>query len=279
MMDDRSYYSTPTRKRGSGTTIVLLLITFLVGIGVAAFAVHRWDKVATLLHPVPAPLTNKPAVQPIVAAPVPAPVAAAADPALTEKVEALDDKVEELGAQTQEASGDADRAEGLLVAFAARRSIDRGQPLGYLEKLLHQHFGADQPQAVAMIVGAAQKPVTLLKLQNDYAALSPSLVTPGPGEGWWTGVRRELGNLFVVRKVQTPSMEPAEQLARATRALDQGAVDAAMTEVMRMPGAARANPWMGEARRYVLAHNALDRIEAAALLKRPVAAAVAAGIQ
>jgi hypothetical protein len=40
-----------------------------------------------------------------------------------------------------------------------------------------------------------------------------------------------------------------------------------------MPGAARAIDWLGQARRYMLARNALDRIESAALLKPPPAPA------
>jgi len=272
-MDDRNLYGAPAR-RGRGGIALLLLIVFLGGIAVTAFAVHRWDRLAGLLHPV----TATPAARPVAVAPLPAAPApvAGTDPALTEKVEALDDRIDVLNTKAQEASSAADRAEGLLVAFAARRAIDRGQPLGYLEGLLQKHFAADNAQAVAMIVGAAQKPVTLLQLQNQFAKIAPTLVTPGPSEGWWTGVQRELGSLFVVRKVQTPSSEPADQRDRALRALDQGAVDDAMAEVLRMPGASRANAWVAEARRYVLAHNALDRIEAAALLQRAEPVAVTA---
>ena len=36
--------------------------------------------------------------------------------------------------QATAASGNAARAEGLLIAFAARRMIDKGEPLGFLEE-------------------------------------------------------------------------------------------------------------------------------------------------
>ena len=124
-----------------------------------------------------------------------------------------------------------------------------------------------------MVIGAGQRPVTLLQLQEGLLALSPTLVEVGPKDGWWSGVQRELGDLFVIRKATTPSREPSEQRDRALRALDQGEVEVALSEVAHMPGAARGQGWMDQARRYVLAHNALDRLETAALLKPPTAVA------
>jgi len=79
-------------------------------------------------------------------------------------------------------------------------------------------------------------------------------------------VKQELSSLFVVRKADQPSNIPADRLSRAEHALEQGQVDSAAAEVARLPGAARANDWLGQARRYVLARNALDRIETEALL-------------
>jgi hypothetical protein len=38
---------------------------------------------------------------------------------------------------------------------------------------------------------------------------------------------------------------------------------------MRLPGAANADSWVSEARRYIAAHRALDEIESAALLTGP----------
>jgi hypothetical protein len=74
-------------------------------------------------------------------------------------------------------------------------------------------------------------------------------------------------SLFVLRRADQPSTIPADRLDRAQHALDEGQVDVAAAEIARMPGAARANDWLAQARRYLLAHNALDRIESAALLK------------
>ena len=39
-----------------------------------------------------------------------------------------------------------------------------------------------------------------------------------------------------------------------------------LAETMRLPGAARASDWVTRARRYVVAHRALDEVESSALL-------------
>ena len=65
---------------------------------------------------------------------------------------------------TQRAEGSAGRADALVVAFAARRAIDRGVALGYLENLLvdrfgaqHQRGGGDDHHRLAP-AGAARRP-------------------------------------------------------------------------------------------------------------------------
>jgi hypothetical protein len=67
----------------------------------------------------------------------------------------------------------------LLVAFAVRRAIERGQPLGYLETSMRIRFGESQPKAVDQIVAAAQKPVTLAQLSEEFTTIAPRL-TGGP---------------------------------------------------------------------------------------------------
>ena len=82
--------------------------------------------------------------QKVVIRPVPVPVVklpAAADPQMATRVETLEGKVADIETQAKEATGDASRAEGLLVAFAARRALDQGVGLGYIEGLLRERFG------------------------------------------------------------------------------------------------------------------------------------------
>lgn len=266
-MDQRDYYGTRPR-RSAWTLLLLLLIAFLLGIIGAALALHHWASLDKLIHPVSEgqraigaanPITPR---LPAVARPTPPPD----DPALDQRVAAIESRIDDIDARAAAASGDANRAEGLLVAFAIRRALDRGQPLGFLEGMLRDRFGGSDAASVAQIIAAAQRPVTLAQLQDGLQALRPQLVTHGPDQSAWQSFKQELAGLFVLRKVDQPSDIPADRLSRAEHALEQGQVDSAAAEVARLPGAARANAWLAQAKRYVLARNALDRIETEALL-------------
>jgi hypothetical protein len=202
------------------------------------------------------------------------------DPETTRRVNQLEQRVAEIDSQSRAAAGNADRAEGLLVAFAARRALDRGVALGYIEGLLRQRFGDTQRQAVATIITASRQPVTLEELRDGLAEIGPELTGGGPEQNWWTALREELGELVSIRRAGTPSTIPAERLRRAERALASGQVDVALAEVLRLAGRDEGSEWIAKARRYVLARRALDRIETAALLEPrlppPNAAAAAA---
>ena len=267
-MDDRSLYARP--ERGSALRVGLaLLVAFLLGAIAAGYAVRRSDRVAAWLHPIvpPAP------VRIMVPVPAPAPPSrsavaqAATDEALSSRITDIESRIDTISARAAQATGDADRADGLLVAFAARRALDRGQPLGFLEGMLRDRFGASDAPAVALVIAAAQRPVTLAQLQDGLADVAPALTTAAPNGGWWAATRAELGSLLVVRRADVVSTQPVDRLARATHALQQGQVDAAAAEVARLPGSAKAAGWLGLARRYTLARAALDRLETAALLK------------
>jgi hypothetical protein len=265
-MDQRDYYGTKPR-RGAWGWLFFPIIAFLLGVVGAALALHHWTSLEKLIHPVPenqavlttpAPAPQRPAL--VTQAPSPG------DPAIDERVAAIESRIDDIDARAANASSDANRAEGLLVAFAARRALDRGQPLGFLEGMLRERFGGSDAASVAQIIAASQRPVTLAQLQDGLQVLRPQLIAHAPDQSVWQGFKEQLTTLFVVRKADQPSNIPADRLSRAEHALEQGQVDSAAAEVARMPGAARANDWLGQARRYVLARNALDRIETEALL-------------
>ena len=98
----------------------------------------------------------------------------------------------------QRAEGSAGRADALVVAFAARRAIDRGVALGYLENLLVERFGPQHQRAVATIITASHQPVRLDDLIAEYETLGPELRRGGPQDSWWTNFRRELGALVEI---------------------------------------------------------------------------------
>lgn len=244
--------------------LILAGVAFAGGAVAMGYALTHWDTAARFLADAPP--------QTVMTSPSGSPSASGVvdDPArraVTEKrVADLEARIGAIGARANAAVGNADRAEGLLVAFAARRALDRGVPLGYMEALLRERFGDSQPQAVATIVAAGRQPVTLEDLQSGLADLAPVLAGGGPGESWWDGLRRELAELVILRKANTPSPAPSERLARARRQLDAGRVGAALAEVSRMPGRDQASDWIAKARRYTAARDALDVIETAALV-------------
>ena len=113
----------------------------------------------------------------------------------------------------RQSAGDFGRADALLVAFATRRAIDRGVPLGYLETLLADRFGAQNPRAVAAIITASREPVTLDQLIADYEGLRGALRSGAPDESLWQGFKRELGSLVAVRRSSVTATRLAQPLA------------------------------------------------------------------
>lgn len=269
--------------------LLLPSLFFLLGIAAMGWLLTRWDEGARMIGIAPAPAaTPAPPVQLVPAEPEPAappepqaaepadePERIVIDPEITRRVSALERRISQVDTQSRAAVGNADRAEGLLVAFATRRALDRGVALGFLEALLRQRFGDTQAQAVGTVIAAAREPVTLQELQDGLQQVGPQLVGAGPDLGWWPAFRAELASLVTVRREGTPSPEPSERLRRATRRLEAGQVDVALAEVLRLPGRENGADWIAKARRYVLARRALDAIETAALLEPRAAAAEA----
>jgi hypothetical protein len=256
---------TGTRTGMSWSARLLIgLVLIIAGAAAAVWALGHYPRAARVVGIVPPPqpaalLTPKP----IVTNPA-APQAAlqATSPQIAE----LEARLARVENATQRAEGFAGRADALVVAFAARRAIDRGVALGYLEPLLVDRFGAQHQQAVATIITASRQPVRLNDLIADYETIGPDLRRGGPQESWWSGVKREFGSLVEIHRAERPAANPNARYNRAAQRLASGEVDQALAETMRLPGAAGAGVWVGKARRYIAAHRALDEIESAALL-------------
>ena len=170
-------------------------------------------------------------------------------------------------------SPEAARADGLLLIYAVRRTIDKGAPLGALAEQLRLRFGATQPQSVAAVLSAGQAPVTIDALKTELRGLAPVLLTGNRDDSTWATVKRELSELFVLRKENGPSLAPNERLIRAEALVDAGKLDLAVEEVAALPGASIAQSWMARAKRFSDARRALDRLEQVAILQ-PVAVPV-----
>jgi hypothetical protein len=263
--------------------LILPIAAFVLGLGAMGYILAHWEAGARALGIVPQPppaVATEPVAPPAPAAAPPAPQSspspadtAANQTDLGRRIVALEQRIGTLDTQSRTAVGNADRAESLLVAFAARRALDRGTGLGFLEGMLQQRFGQAQPNAVGMIIAASHNPVTLQELQLGLQEAGPRLVGTPPDAGWWESLKAELGSLITVRREGTPSPEPAERLRRATQRLDAGQVEVALAEVLRIPAHDVAADWIAKAQLYVRARTALDMIETAALVEpRPEAA-------
>ena len=251
--------------RGRAVRIVFLILAALCG-GAWYGWQSGWLKVSIandLISPEPSPSAAMSQAAAVTSANL-----AATDAALTAaaaKVSALEQRLAELNQQAANAAGQAGQAEALLVAFAARRAIERGQALGYLEAQLRVRFGNTQPVAVDRVIAAAQKPVTLPMLGESFERLSPELIGGAKGEGTWDWLTRQMGELFVIRHSDMPSPTPESRAIRVREALAGGRIDLAIAEVERMPGKDAATEWLAHARDFAMTEHALDQLETASL--------------
>ena len=186
---------------------------------------------------------------------------------LDQRLAAAEQRLARLDLQAQAAAGNAARAEGLLIAFATRRAVERGAELGYLADQLRLRFGDQWPNAVNTIINfsRAETPVRLDTLLARLEGLGPQLAERDETMSW-SSISREIGQLFVIRRESTPSPQPEMRLERARYALEQGRYQNAIDEIRNMPGAAKADAWIADAEKFRDAMDALERIETAAVL-------------
>ncbi len=265
------------------TQVLIGAVAFVAGVGGTAALIHVYGA------PPPAPVVaprpaGAPQAQPVTAPALPAGTDIATlnarEQALAARLDQLDTRLTDVDSGARAANSYATQAERLMIAFAARRAIERGMPLGPLEPQLRRRFGEAHGEAVATLIQAAGQPVTLEDLRLALDTIAPRLVI-APDEGFLSAFRRMLGDMVVLRQSESPSPRPADRLRRARRTLEEGQVEAALAEVARMPGVANAASWVTAARHYIAARAALREIEVAAMetptaAPAPVAATTAA---
>ena len=260
-----------------GTTLLAAILAFLGGALLTGAIAWYMGAFGTR----PAPVVAEPAPQP-----EPAPARAlspgtdiatlsAREQALAARLDQIELRINEADSGARDAASHATQAERLMIAFAARRAIERGQALGALELQLRRRFGEEHDDAVATIIGAAGQPVTLEDLRLALDTIGPRLIV-APDRGWLAGVRAMVSDMIVLRQADSPSPRPADRLKRARRVLNEGQVEAALAEVSHLPGVADAQSWVTAAKRYIGAREALLEIEVAAM-DTPAAAGAAAG--
>lgn len=274
-------YSTKRAARPSSRPVVIALLGafalggVLAGYGVYRFADRSEDTAAVRAdsNVVPVAPATSPTPTPSATMSEVARVAAQAverveeqQGGLDQRIAAAEQRIARLDLQAQAAAGNAARAEGLLIAFSARRALARGNELGFLADQLRLRFGDAMPNAVRTVTAFGKNPVTLDQLVARLDGMAPELAQNNRGFSW-EQLRNELSQLFVVRRETTPSPQPRLRLERARLFLQSGRVEAAVAEVRNLPGADNAADWIRDAQRYAAAQNALDLIETAAVLE------------
>ncbi len=253
-----------------GPAVLIAVLVLAIGLGLMIFAIRdepNWlrrssDASATRTAArTPSQTVTQTSTEP--SAPADTDALSQREAALAAQIASLEARAATLGSSTANAEGRAGRAEAILIAFAARRAIDRGLGLGYLEEQLRARF-AGAPREASAVIRASRNPVTLESLRQDLDTAAPTLLARE--SSWWGGLGAELRNLVVIHQAGTASPLPADRLARARRLVDAGRVEEALAEAKRLPGAKNAATWTDAAQRYVDAHRALDQLETIAIV-------------
>jgi predicted Zn-dependent peptidase len=278
-MSDEPLAPEPPRRNPFRSPSLIGAIAFVGGMAVTLGAVQLGGGFSPRTPAPPAAavkITPAPAPSAIPALPPGTDIAtlAAREQALAGRLDQLDLRIRDVDGSARAASSYATQAERLMIAFAVRRAVERGEPLGTLENQLRARFAEGQGDSVAAIVQAAAQPVTIEDLRFELEKVALQL-NNGPNDSLWARARRMLGDLVVLRSEDSPSPRASDRLNRARSALDRSDVEAALAEVAHMPGAANAQSWTGAARRYVAARRALTEIERAAMETSPAVPAPA----
>lgn len=250
--------------RGRGVLAIGLLVLLLAGVAGAGLA---WRAGIIPHGSIGLDLSADPTPEPTVD-----PARAAADAAAqrlaldSERIAALETRVAALNRAADAAAGSATHAETIMIVAAARRAVERGEPLGYLANELRLRFGAAEPVAVERAIAASQHPVTLAALTEELERTAPALGAAAP-QGGWEWLRREASDIFTIRSNGSEAPDPSARLQRARLYLAGNRVDMAIGEVQRMPGQATARAWLARAREFRAAQEALDKLEARAILE------------
>ena len=185
---------------------------------------------------------------------------------LAGRVAAMEQRQDRLDLRVEAASGNTARAEALLVAFAVRRVVERGAPLGYLADQLKLRFGDAQPNAVATIITESKDLLPLDQLAAQLEAMAPQLTATGQ-QTVWNRVTRELSELFVIRRDRPVVSNADARFDDARMALSEGRIDDAIAVIQKLSNGSDAASWGAAARRYRDIESALDLIDTTALLE------------
>jgi len=252
------------RRSGGRGVIAGLLVTFVLGLVAMGWILTGTDFGRDMLdqkNPQTQDVARPQALaqtQPATPSTAPAPMAGD----LAYRLAALEGRMASVEARSTGGSVSAPKAEALFIAIAARRRFERGLPLGALDKELADRFSLSEGPAVAALSAWSAKPITLAQLKTDFQALSSA---PAAQQGWWDRLTSNIGSLIVVREGHEASSAPAHLMAEAEQKLARDDIAGAVTLLRKTSANAALSRWLADANRYVLAEQAVVRLEDRAL--------------
>lgn len=262
----------PHRPRSRAGAFFVALLAFVLGGALSIWGVQEgyFDRLLPRRQSqspeTPAQTVTSPTTAPAALRPS-SPQDLAAIGAVEGRLALIEDRLSRVDFQADSASGNAARAEGLLIAFAARRMIDRGEPLGYVTDQLRLRFTNAQPRAVDTVIAFAKNPVTLDELTARLEALSPELSATQSSQSLWDRARGEIAGFFTLHRDSSTLLSPTARIDRARVMLTARRIPSAINEVQRLPNAQAAETWVADARRYQEVQDALDLLETTAMLE------------
>ena len=187
-METASADLAPRGRRGN-TTAWIAFVAFVFGLVAMAGLLYRfgdqigWGPAASA--PTPVRAVTAPATAP---APLPArrppdlETMSQRETVLAAHIAELEARLANVDTSSRVASGFATRAEGLMVAFAARRALDRGLSLGYVEDQLRLRFAAAEPEAVATVSAHLRRSAP--PARRVFARVAPRSLAIRPGSAY-----------------------------------------------------------------------------------------------
>jgi len=252
MIEDFPNQQRSPRRAGRTGRLIVLFAAFAMGAGVMALGAWQsgWRPDGFAPHTPPAPTAPPPP----------------SDTHIAARVTGLEARLDHIDADSRAAGAQAGRAEALLTAFATRRAIESGKPLGYLEGQLRLRFSTALPNVVNTVIAFARAPITQDRLSTQLEILAPQLAGPDEQTSW-SRIRHDISGLFVLHSSTASSPSPQVRLDHARLCLKEGKIEDAIADVRLLPGARAAASWLADAQRYGEAQHALDALDTAALLE------------
>lgn len=151
----------------------------------------------------------------------------------------------------------------LFLLAVARRLVELGRPLGRVESLLNERFGAADTPAIEALAAWSRVPQTRASLLGRLDTLDVAMLeSDAPDATWWERLKARLSGLVTVHREGVEPVGPdLGAVPAARKALEGGDLEVAVARLDRAPEGPARDQWLADARALLAAEAALDRLE------------------